>query len=561
MISEFSFKKAQAGGAAALILVIALVLVIYISIIPTEDSDSIIGRTTIGTVTDDSNHISKNSGSKTAFSFNGPGLVDDTDEGREILLPSVNLKTRTNSKILTEDNTFYLSNSFFTDEKTRLSSFFVKDVKNTDNLYMSFIVKKASGVLQIKLNGFILFEDEIKSTNVKPIKISSALLKENNILEFSVSGVGLAFWKKNEYILDNFKVYGDITETSQQSSITSFELKPSEYKFLKRAKLKFYPDCELIDVDRLFISINGVEVFSQLPDCNVLNIFDLPTMLLIDGVNKLEFRTSKDSYLIDRISIETELEENDDLVYYFDLDEDFFKIEEDAKAVCGEIDGQCPDDCDADDDKDCCFMEYTDALWCDVPTSNENDRCVGRVDEFNVDRCDSGYEDVNGRPDIDFKNKCGDDTDGICPVGCSKYYDKDCCFETKGNYWCDDMPTNGFGGICVGTVTKDSCSFCPAGYDGEDGDPECDGYEGRNPRVDESTLKSEYDVEISLKFVDDNKRKRGTIRVNGYEIGFDTREEEVQKDISRFVEDGNNYAQILPANDFRLVSVDIDVDD
>ena len=44
-------------------------------------------------------------------------------------------------------------------------------------------------------------------------------------------------------------------------------------------------------------------------------------------------------------------------------------------------------------------------------------------------------------------------------------------------------------------------------------------------------------------------------------MSFSTYDDEVTKDISRFVVDGNNYAQIMPDNDFRLVNVVIEVKD
>ena len=46
------------------------------------------------------------------------------------------------------------------------------------------------------------------------------------------------------------------------------------------------------------------------------------------------------------------------LKYIFDLDEDFFVIETDGEAVCGEYDNVCPDSCDSDDDQVCLALRY-----------------------------------------------------------------------------------------------------------------------------------------------------------------------------------------------------------
>ena len=40
-------------------------------------------------------------------------------------------------------------------------------------------------------------------------------------------------------------------------------------------------------------------------------------------------------------------------------------------------------------------------------------------------------------------------------------------------------------------------------------------------------------IDVELRFVDDGSRKRGTIRVNGYETGFSTTDNEIVKEISK----------------------------
>ena len=461
-----------------------------------------------------------------------------------------------------EENAFFIQNSFFGDPKVKELSFSVEDLTQLDNARLSFLAKKREGILTIALNGDPIFEDRLDSLNIEPLKLDKGRLQDTNVVELSVSSPGFfGFWKTNEYIIDDFKIFADVTETSQQTSLVNFEIKASEKTFLKRARLKFFPSCDPREVGILSVDVNNQRVYSQVPDCDVLNIFDIPTAGLFQGINSLEFMTTRDTYLIDRVVIETELEDNDDLIYYFDLDEDYFDLFEEAEAVCGEFDGVCPNNCDEDDDQDCCFQEYTDANWCDVPTGNENDRCVGRVDQFNFDRCPSGYENDNGKPSEYVEDFCGDDTDGVCPFGCSPFHDQDCCLaEDTGNFWCDDITTIGVQGICVGVVNQDTCRFCPDGYEGEDQDPVCaGGYESRNVETDEVELKDQYDAEVELRFVDDGKRKRGVIRVNDFETGFSTTDPIVTRDISRFVLDGNNYVQIIPENDFNLVNIEVEV--
>jgi hypothetical protein len=547
-------KLAQTTGAAALVGVVALVLLVYIILIPASDRDSLLGITTPTEVTPSEPEMDIIED----FTFSGPGRVESVEGNREILLPSVNLRTRINSKIFLEDNAFYVANSFFGNEVKKVLGFSIEDLSKVDNLRMSFLTKKSLGILKITINGFDLYQNNIETVNIEPIKIDKSLLRNNNVLEISVNSPGILFWKRNEYIIDDFKVYGDFVETSQQTSMTSFDIKSSEFRFLKRTRLRFYPACDQTTVGSLYIKMNGGEVYNQIPDCNMLNIYDIPITTLYSGINALEFGTYADTYLIDRVSVEIDVSESDDLVYYFDLDKSLFNVKTTARHICGEIDDVCPSGCGANYDRDCCFLEYTNAYWCAVPTDNINDRCVGRVDESNVNRCPSGYEDKNGRIHPDFKGICGDNHDSVCPEGCSMYYDKDCCLEL-GYFWCKDLPTTGVAGICVPTVTQDSCAFCPSGYVGKDFNPKCDKIESRTDFADEVELKPSYDVEFIMRFINDGSRKRGVIRVNNYEMSFDTYDSEFVQKIDRFVLDGNNYVQILPGNTFELVNVKIDV--
>ncbi len=557
-------KLAQTASAAGVVGVIALVLIIYIVLIPgIKDSingGSSSGGSSAGGTTSGSTLVN---GSRPLnyvdqFSFPGPGLVDSSTNGRQIILPTLNLKTTTNSKILASDNSFYVYKTFFGNDKRKSIMFDIKDSEQISNAQISFLVKKSYGMIYIDLNGVRIYEDELSSMNINPIKVSSALFQKNNLLEIYTDYPGIVFWRQHQYIIDDFKLFADVTQTSQQSSLVSFDLKPSEFKSLSRLKLKFYPTCTQSTVDKLYVSLNGQTISEQVPDCNVLNIYDLPQIQTKEGMNTIEFKTLKDSYLVDQLSVQTELKENDDLIYTFDLDKKLFNFKEEAKNVCGELDGVCPDSCTADQDKDCCFLEYNKGFWCTAPTLNENDKCVGRVDNYNIGLCPSGYEDKSKNPPTDFENLCGDDTDGTCPLGCSKFMDKDCCFENTG-YWCSDVATNGMAGVCVDVVTKDSCSFCPSGYKGEDSTPTCDGYETRNPMEEVSQLKSTYQADVQLRFVDDGNRKKGKIIVDGSTISFTTLEGTYTKEISTLVQDGNNYVQIVPESDFNLVNVKVTV--
>ena len=94
-----------------------------------------------------------------------------------------------------------------------------------------------------------------------------------------------------------------------------------ERKKLKSSKLKFFPDCEVRKVSKIDVLINNYNVFSSIPDCGMLQTVEFSPFTLIEGENKLEFKTDKGQYLIDRIVVKTELKEAPSYVQYFELSE------------------------------------------------------------------------------------------------------------------------------------------------------------------------------------------------------------------------------------------------
>jgi hypothetical protein len=148
------------------------------------------------------------------------------------------------------------------------------------------------------------------------------MITNKNNLKLSVSGVGIAFWSTNEYLLENFKITADITDKSTTASTMTFIIPKSESSNIEKTKLRFNPECEPTNVGTLEILINNQVVYSSVPDCGVLRPLDVPSSAIITGENKLAFRTEKGRYLIDQIQITNELEDTPSYTYYFDLTEE-----------------------------------------------------------------------------------------------------------------------------------------------------------------------------------------------------------------------------------------------
>ena len=132
-------------------------------------------------------------------------------------IPNIFLVETTNAKELEKVNPFIVRNGWF-DKKAKKIDFTLEDVENIDNVILSFTAKKRKGTLEIKLNGNIIFESELASDVVEPVRMNKNQLQKTNSLEFSVSSVGFGFWTTNEYSLENVKIIGDVTEIEKDAN-------------------------------------------------------------------------------------------------------------------------------------------------------------------------------------------------------------------------------------------------------------------------------------------------------------------------------------------------------
>ncbi len=557
-------KKAQpSGSAAALVIgIIALLIVFYILFLPPEDRAALLGEpynpggssSSGSTSGEDDDTIDVDTSEPILIV--SPGLIDwQALDEYEYTLPSFTIKKTSSDSVLTTISNFYVRNGWF-DKQTRNYTFEIDDLDNTENVLLSLVMAKKKGRLIIQLNGNEIYNFEPSQLNIEPIELSPSILKEGqNTLEFRVSDVGMEFWTTNEYSIENLKITASIYDVSRTEARNYFYITEEEGENIDAASLKFNPDCRISEAGYLDVFLNGVQVFSGIPDCGILNTYHLSPNVLNIGKNSLKFTTDDGSYLIDQISVNTKLEEPVHPTYYFELDEDLFYSKKSTEIRCGDYDGKCPDDCDEDIDYDCCQEEYSDSYWCDVPTSIEDDRCVGFVTGAMCERCPSGYEDDRGRAADDCEDLCGDDNDGECPAGCVTYYDKDCCFDLSGDqYWCEDLPITGAAFACVSEVSQNNCRNCPTGYQGEGSDPDCD--DVSNDQT-EDRLRKDYSIILEFEFTERGNDKEAKMWINNHETGFDTRESKWMKNIDAFVEPDTNSIKLIPKSELEIKEIKV----
>ncbi len=303
-------------NAAILVAIIAGLIILYIIFLPTAEREKMINENTKTPSGEKSNILL----------IANPGMLS-TSQGLEAekSIPNIFLVETTNAKELERINPFIIRNGWF-DKKEKSLDFVLEDPDNTDNVVLSFTTKKRGGILTIKLNNNVVFESELTSDLIEPIKLNKKMFGKTNTLAFTVSSVGLRFWETNEYSFENAKIIGDITDTSRQESTNIFTISESEYVSMDKATLKFIPYCGNVnDLGALEIYINNKKLVSSVPNCDDPYRQSIPKSALNEGENNIVFKTNKGSYSVEQIRISLDFKEPKVKTYYFEIKGSTFK--------------------------------------------------------------------------------------------------------------------------------------------------------------------------------------------------------------------------------------------
>jgi hypothetical protein len=303
-------KRGQsANGAAIVIILIAVMIILYILFLPPEDRSALLGE---------NNGAASGgpSGAKSTLLMKTVGRVYPPGENTmEHTIPSFLVFTVTNANELKRSDSLYVKNSAFTDSNAEMIFFF--DQKTMSDAKLSFNVKKQSGILKITLNDYNLFEGEITENSPAPIMLPKEYLKSKNQLVFSVSSPGAAFWRVNEYILENALVSAKVTDYTAASSEQHFSISDSEFEKMDSAVLEFLPDCPPREEGLVQVLINSRVVYTSYPDCGIQTRIEVSKEFLKAGDNILVANTNSGSFLMDAPKLTTNLKETTQPVFYF----------------------------------------------------------------------------------------------------------------------------------------------------------------------------------------------------------------------------------------------------
>jgi hypothetical protein len=315
----FKSRKGQgssASGAATLVTLIGVIFILYILFLPPNVRESMLNpdnETNPYSTTDSSGKI------KSVLLDRAPGRIDYiTTKEFEHSIPSFNLRKTTNSKIFVQENPFFIKRSWFSSKEKNVD-FDIVSLKDTKDLKLSFNAPGREGRLEIYLNGYEIFNQELTNTLIEPINLKEEYLMQKNKLIFKVSSPNWKFWSSNSYSIDNLIVAGDVSDSSNLEGRHTFFIEDEEKRNINEARLIFIPVCEEAKVGKLEIDINGENVYSSIPDCGTYVRVDISPNILMAEDNYVYFKTAFGQYLLDAITVKTEISESYYPTYYFEL--------------------------------------------------------------------------------------------------------------------------------------------------------------------------------------------------------------------------------------------------
>ena len=224
----------------------------------------------------------------------------------------------------------YLSKSLFSQDKRELI-FNIDDLDNLDQVNLYFLAVDGKGNLIVSLNGIIIYES--KANGLVRVVLPVDLLREANILQFSVSSLGWNFFGKNYYNLRDIKIR-ESYEMTNTREIRKFVLTEQEKG---DANLKFYIFCNTMERGaRLRVFLNDEEISSQILNCvGAEKNIDIDEDELETGENILMFEIDKGDFLINNIELEVEAEEGGYINYKFSITEDKYDeiLDKDLEVV------------------------------------------------------------------------------------------------------------------------------------------------------------------------------------------------------------------------------------
>jgi hypothetical protein len=189
----------------------------------------------------------------------------------------------------------------FDDKKFSFSAEIGEDFDNViDGWVNLYVLEGGEGRLIVKVNGNVVYSEKTSPGKVV-ISVDKNILKKYNVIEISSGMPGLQFWTTSVYNIEKVEfgvnVYGNLVKQYY------FTLYPSELKNFAGGQVKFNLE-ESDGSGNLIIKINGNDLFRGIPSGSFTQDFEAFDVGLVNGVNKIEFLTERDTtYKLDDVQV------------------------------------------------------------------------------------------------------------------------------------------------------------------------------------------------------------------------------------------------------------------
>ena len=312
-------KKAVAWGAAVLVILIALFMVLYILMVSPEERERLLSpnETAEQPSAEPAEEVTAEENMSLLMESPGKLYVAKTDKVKHEV-PSINLYVKTQPSLKQLAESLTIERGFISSSPKELS-FPIDELANLEKVSLVFNAVQSSGRLEIWLNDHLVYDSE--ASGVEIVTLPNTYLKEKNKITFKVNHPGLAFWKKNKYVLKDISLKLEYKLLNPEEKRT-FVLSTDDYENLKTGKLEFNFYCNnLEDTTTIKVLLNKKEIFSEVVGCIAgSRSIELSKEDFEKGKNELIFSIGGGDFQFNNIFVETSLKETTYPTYHFSVD-------------------------------------------------------------------------------------------------------------------------------------------------------------------------------------------------------------------------------------------------
>jgi len=312
-------KKAVAWGAAVLVILIALFMVLYILMVSPEERERLLSpnETAEQPSAEPAEEVTAEENMSLLMESPGKLYVAKTDKVKHEV-PSINLYVKTQPSLKQLAESLTIERGFISSSPKELS-FPIDELANLEKVSLVFNAVQSSGRLEIWLNDHLVYDSE--ASGVEIVTLPNTYLKEKNKITFEVNHPGLAFWKKNKYVLKDISLKLEYKLLNPEEKRT-FVLSTDDYENLKTGKLEFNFYCNnLEDTTTIKVLLNKKEIFSEVVGCIAgSRSIELSKEDFEKGKNELIFSIGGGDFQFNNIFVETSLKETTYPTYHFSVD-------------------------------------------------------------------------------------------------------------------------------------------------------------------------------------------------------------------------------------------------